>query len=595
MEYSCQLSKGQLLCTIIPDRDINDGLFCCSGMAPMQVLYGGKAIRTIGSYTEIALPPLTANQPHLITIIYADGHLAANRAWMPLGPYLKFGTDIIPLDSGPLGVKATPQSDLGHFDGLQIIPQPSAVALDGQTIEVRNFVSDDAAIRAANDVFSRKGFNPCLAGNGPRISCVAAELSKDAYQLTISPKEITIAASNYGGRFYAGVTLMTLLQTHHGALPCGEITDTPRFDWRGQHLDTVRHFYQVDTIYELLDLMALLKLNRFHWHFADDEAFRLQIDCYPELWKQTEVCGEGQFLPGLFAGSVKSGGSYSKQEAANIIARAKQLNIEVMPEIEVPAHALALTQVFPDMRDPLDVGTETSVQGYKGNVANPAMAKTWEVYNAIATEVGALFPFSHLHLGCDELPKDTWMGSPKARDLMRAEGLTTTEDLQGWTINKLAMTVSENGQRPAAWEEAAQGCNGGIGNNAILFSWTGQGPGVQAARAGYDVVMCPAQNVYMDMAHTDDPDDWGASWAAFVSLEDTVNWDPIPEPDIADRILGVQGAFWSEFTTEDSQLWPMLIPRILGVASQAWQQDRIARKTLVQLSESYRSLFVTNT
>ncbi len=179
------------------------------------------------------------------------------------------------------------------------------------------------------------------------------------------------------------------------------------------------------------------------------------------------------------------------------------------------------------------------------------------------------------------------MGSPRAKALMAEHGLQTTQDLQGWTIAKLAAYTAAKGVRPAAWEEAAQGSNGGIGHDAILFSWTGQGPGLEAARAGYDVVMTPAQHVYLDMAHTDDTDDWGASWAAFVDLPDTIAWDPVPDPALADRIIGVQGGFWSEFTTRDEQLWPMLMPRMLGVAMMAWQTERPEFAKLQALSHAY--------
>jgi len=315
---------------------------------------------------------------------------------------------------------------------------------------------------------------------------------------------------------------------------------------------------------------------------------RLEIESFPALWQKTAMCGEGHLLPALFAGGTEAGGSYSKQTAREIIAHAKALNIEVLPEIEAPAHAVAITHVFPDTRDPADNGAEASVQGYLGNAVNPAMPKTWEVLEAVAREVGGLFPFNHLHLGCDELPTDTWMGSPAARALMAREGLETTHDLQGWTMAKLAAIVTENGQRPAAWEEAAEGSNGGIGHNAILFSWTGQAKGLKAAHAGYDVVMTPAQNVYLDMAHTDDPDDWGASWAAFVSLADTIRWDPCPDTTIADRIIGVQGTFWSEFTTQDAQIWPMIIPRIFGVAVKAWQEDDLAEDQFLSLCKVTR-------
>ena len=150
---------------------------------------------------------------------------------------------------------------------------------------------------------------------------------------------------------------------------------------------------------------------------------------------------------------------------------------------------------------------------------------------------------------------------------------------------RLAGHLAAKGIRAAAWEEATRGANGngamaadrpgGIGHDALIFSWTGQGAGVEAARRGHDVVMCPGQNTYLDMAHSDGADDWGANWAAFIGLEDTVDWQVVPEaaPDIADRIAGVQGCFWGEFTTEDRQMEAMLAPRLLGVACKAWEAD----------------------
>lgn len=579
MDYTCRLSGDDLICTITADRDLSAPTLCFSGMAPMTATSGGDRITGLGSYTEVALPDLTAGMPHEVILGYTAGYRPANRAWMPLGPYLRVGKDAIALPPMDAGCRPHNLPDIDPFDGLAVVPQPREWVPTGGVFDHAGPASDDAALCAVAALAQRRGLKWFAQGVG--VTVVQSDLPPDAYELQITPNSIALKAGDYGGRFYGGITLLHLLES--GEIPCGTITDAPRFGWRGQHLDTARHFYQPQTILDLLDLMALMKLNRFHWHFADDEAFRLQIDCLPELWQKTEICGEGNLLPALFSGAISTGGSYSKDDARAIIAHAKSLNIEIMPEIEVPAHSIALTHVFPDMRDPADNGAEVSVQGYQGNAVNPAMPRTWEVLEAIAAEVGALFPFNHMHLGCDELPEGTWIGSPRARALMADQGLDTTDDLQGWMMDRLAKTVTENGQRVCAWEEAAKGSNGGIGNNAILFSWTGQGPGVDAARRGYDVVMTPAQHVYLDMAHTDDPDDWGASWAAFVSLADTINWNPVPEPDIADRIIGVQGTFWSEFTTQDDQLWAMLLPRLAGVAVTAWHSDDIAPDDFIRL------------
>lgn len=582
MDYNCRIAGDLLICTLTSDRALSGAIFCCSGMARMAPVAGGTLLRSLGSYTEVTLPDLAAGQTHEFHLHYTGGFTPANRAWMPLGPYLRHGGDIITLPPTRAGRIVPERTDAPALDVLPIVPQPSSWTPTGGTITIDGFAAGGDAMDAVAALAQRQNMPFC--GLHP-VAILHEDLPVDAYRLTIDTNGIQIFASSYGGQFYAGITLLTLLRA--GPLPCGEISDAPRFSWRGQHLDTARHFYNPASITSLLDLMAMLKLNRFHWHFADDEAFRIELDSLPELTEKLALRGEGQLLPALFSGSPCAGGTYSKDTARAIIAHAAALNIEVMPEIEAPAHALALAAIYPDTRDPGDNGSEMSVQGYTGNALNPAMPKTWEVLETIVDEISALFPFNHLHLGCDELPEHTWMSSPRARSLMAEHGLTTTQDLQGWTIAKLAAYAVGKGQRTAAWEEAAQGCNGGIGNNAILFSWTGQGPGLNAARAGYDVVMTPAQNVYLDMAHTNDPDDWGASWAAFVDLPDTIHWDPVPDPTLADRIIGIQGAFWSEFTTQDAQMWPMLMPRMLGVAMMAWQSDAPEAVHLDALAHRY--------
>lgn len=575
MQYTCAIADALLQCTIISDRDLTTPVFCFSGMAPMAPVAGGRLIRALGSYTEVALPDLVAGEAHHVTIKYGAGYHPANRAWMPLGPYLRHGDEVIVLPPTEAGRRGAVRP-VGVVKGLPVLPEPALWVPDEGTLRTTGFVCDDPTFRAVADLASRQG----MVFAGPTaVTFVHDDMADAAYHITVTAQGVTIKAGSDSGRFYAGVTLLHMLV--QGAVPCGVIEDAPRFAWRGQHLDCARHAYAPDTILALLDLMAMLKMNRFHWHFADDEAFRLELNCLPELWQKTAMRGEGHMLPGLFAAAPEQGGTYSRAVAEQIVAHAKALHIEVLPEIEAPAHALAITTLYTDTRDPGDTGVERSVQGYAGNVMNPAMPRTWEILKAMVREVGDIFPFGYIHLGGDELPQETWMGSPKARALMQQEGLSTTQDLQGWMMARLAAFARDCGLRPAAWEEAALGCQGGIGHDAVLFSWTGQGAGLDAARAGYDVVMTPAQHVYLDMAHTSDVDDWGACWAAFVDLPDTVNWDPVPDVALAAQIKGVQGAFWSEFTVEDAQMWPMLMPRILGVAAMCWQStpptpDRIA-------------------
>ncbi len=596
LTFDARIQGRDIHVEIGSDTALAAPIFCFSLMAAARVVSGGILIRSVAGYTEVALPDLAAGAAHHLVLAHAEPEfIPRNRAWLPLGAYLRVGSDTYPLPPLPAGAMGRTERAAQPLpaDKLRLIPQPSDWLPALGSLPLSMLQSDHPAFAAINPLAARLNLPPLVGPGVTPVLTHAPDLPAESYRLTIGPDALEIAAATDHGFFNAAVTLMTLRETH-GALPCGILTDTPRFAWRGQHLDCARHFYAIPTILRLLDLMALLKLNRFHWHFADDESFRLQVETAPELWQSTAFRGEGELVSGVFGGGTRAGGSYSRADVEAVLAHADALHIQVLPEIEVPAHAFALNKAIPGLRDPADNGAERSVQAYIDNIINPAMPATWALLEPLSLEVASLFPIGILHLGCDELPPGAWEGSPAVNALKVRESLQDRDDVQGWMMAKLAAHLTAHGIRPAAWEEAAKGTNGGIGHNAILFSWTGQGPGIEAARCGYDVVMCPAQHIYFDMAHTKDPDDWGASWAAFIALEDTVNWQPVPKgaEDIADRIIGIEGCFWSEFTTDDAQLDPMLTPRILGLANKAWEcADSVDGPTLRALAAHYAPLF----
>ena len=593
--FEARIDGRNIICRITPAGDAADPVFCFSLMSPPAVVSGGELIRSVGGYGEVRLPDLKAGEVCEFVLAYASPDLSpVNRAWLPLGAYLRIGESIVELPRLQAGVKGRQGKPARPDEGLRLVPPPVSWSPSGDPVlRAGAFACGSPLLAAAEGLAGRCGLPQLLASTGTPLELWHdPSLPAEGYRLSIATGGVRLDHADAAGAHYGAVSLLVLRCTHHGAIPCGIIEDAPRFEWRGQHLDCARHFYRPETLTRLLDLMALLKLNRFHWHFSDDEAFRLEVACFPQIWRQTGFRGEGELVPGVFGGGPRAGGSYSKQVAAELVAHARALHIEVLPEIEVPAHAFGLAAAMPELRDPLDSGTETSVQGYGGNVINPAMPRTWDVLEALALEVSGLFPFGHLHLGCDEPPEGIWHGSPAVDALKQREGLTSSDDVQEWTMRRLADHLTRHGIRPAAWEEAARGHKGGIGHDAILFSWSGQGPGVEAARVGYDIVMCPAQHVYLDMAHSSAADDWGAAWAAFVALEDTIAWSVVPDPDIADRVKGVEGTFWSEFTTEDREIEPMIAPRILGVATMAWSAEgKIGADSLHSLAWACAPLF----
>ena len=581
--FTAEIRGKDIIARFTPADDLAAPVWCFSLIAPVALKAGGRWVTGTGGYAEIRLPDLKAHQTHEVTIAYAGDYTPANRAWLPLGSYFRLeGGDVVALPAQPQGVIAqAPATPPTPWEGLRLAPQPSAFAANMGVLQARHFrishdfPAGDTILADADALARRAGFGGLAGGDLPLHLTRDGGLPAESYRLTLSPDRAALQAGDAAGAFYGCVTLMTLAQTHDGRIPCGTIYDAPRFGWRGQHLDCARHFYQPDTILRLLDLMALLKLNRFHWHFSDDEAFRLELDCAPDLARKTAFRGEGEVIPATFGAGIRAGGTYTKADVARILAHAASLQIDVMPEIEVPAHALALTRIVDGLRDPEDGGQEVSIQGYAQNAMNPAMPAVLPFLDRLIAELAQVFPGATLHLGCDELAPDTWAGSPAATALCARENLQGRDDLQGWFMAQVADITRKHGLRPAAWEEAAKGANGGIGHDALLFSWTGQAPGIAAARAGYDVIMCPAQHCYFDMAHSADLDDWGAAWAAFIPLEASVDWHVVPQEaaDILPRVKGVQGAYWGEFTTDDRQIEPMLAPRLLGLALKGWSRE----------------------
>lgn len=592
LTFDSRISGDEIRCEIGSDIAISEPVFCFSLMVKPGVVSGATLLRRYAGYAEVLLPDIPAGGTVKFVLNHdRAGFAVRNRAWLPLGGYLRTKAGCVPFPGLAEGVRGdVPPRVVADFKGLPLVPQPTEWHPSSGSVAVDGF--SGLALAPLDALAGR--LNLALRGGLPVGVETVTDMAADAYEMMIERHGVTIRAAGDAGVFAAGISLLNLLQTTGGALPVGRIVDAPRFGYRGQHLDCARHFYRVETILRLLDLMALLKLNRFHWHFADDEAFRIEVDLAPDLWRKTAFRGEREMMPGVYGGGIRAGGSYSKSDVARVLQRAEELRIEVLPEIEIPAHSHALIKAVPGLRDPGDNGEEVSVHGYLDNVINPAMPATWEFLFPLMDEIAGLFPMRMLHLGCDEAPHGSWSGSPAVAALKAREGLETADDVQGWMMARLAGYLAERGMRSAAWEEAAKGSNGGIGHDALLFSWTGQGPGIEAARRGHDVVMCPAQNVYFDMAHTSDVDDWGAAWAAFVALEDVVAWKPVPTgaEDVAHRIVGIEGCFWSEFTTDDRQMEPMLAPRILGLANKAWdRRDSLDGKGLRALAQAYAPLF----
>jgi len=348
---------------------------------------------------------------------------------------------------------------------------------------------------------------------------------------------------------------------------------------------------------KLLDLMSLFKLNKFHWHGTDDEAFRFKLDSNPELATATAKRGNNLLVPPIFgSGPSPTGGCYDSSDIKRVIERASSNYIDVMPEFDLPGHNMSLIQFFPTTRDPRDKSNEVSVQGYYENTLNPAMPDTFSLIESLIDDLCEIFPGEYIHLGGDEMPPESWKKSPAVEALKQQHNLKNNKDVASWFINKLSARVEFNNKKTAAWQEAEEGSYQENKSEKLLFTWQNLESGYDLARKGYKVVLCPAEHIYFDMAQSKNYSDRGANWAAIVSLENAVDWQIIPsdEPELEANIEGIQGHLWSETITHDSHMEAMLCPRIIGLSESAWSTENNKRKgsELSTLAHnSFRSLF----
>ncbi|KZK94335.1 MULTISPECIES: family 20 glycosylhydrolase [unclassified Pseudovibrio] len=597
------------------DAPISNYTLCFSMLAPCEVIEGATVKKMTAGYIELGFDRdvLGTGQALAFTLKYKRSMNPSNCSWLPKGAYLRMGDgSIAPVQLAPRGIDQTFTTKLPEQQAdpasreLMLVPAPQSWQPSGDTLDVSAGYKLDRSWDAEGEAEStdavealseRNNIGPFLCEDGVALRFAKnEELAEDAYELAITSEGITLSVSAAAGAFYGSITLLNLKLIYGGTIPCGQISDAPRFEWRGQHLDCARHYYEPETLLRLVDMLALFKLNRFHWHFCDDEAFRLEVESYSELWKKSGMRGEGRVVPGIYgAADGPQGGTYSKAFAKRLVDHAKALNIEILPEIEVPAHSWAVLQIHPELRDAADESGEVSVHGYLNNTINPALPEAWTYMEALAKEISGIFPFAHLHLGCDERPPAAWTKSPAIEQLKAEQGLKTADDVQGWMMDKLALYVRSLGVRPAAWEEAAKGANGGINNDAILFSWTQQGPGLEAARKGYSVVMTPAAHAYWDIAPSGNFNEIGLNWAGITSLADSVSWDPVPEnePELESKIIGAQGCLWSEVVLRDANMETMMAPRILGISEIGWatRANKPDADEITQKAACYSKLF----
>ena len=387
-----------------------------------------------------------------------------------------------------------------------------------------------------------------------------AQTHVEGYRADVKADGVTLAASGARGIFQATRTLLVALGSQ-GSLPYGSLIDAPRYAWRGVHLDVARHYYPVEFIKRFIDLLALHKMNVFHWHLTEDQGWRIQIDAFPKLAELAAFRKHDD---------ERYGGVYTKDEVREVVRYAAERFVEVVPEIEMPGHAVAALAAYPELSctgGPFEVETRWGIFDDVYCVGND---QTLEFLERVVDEVIELFPSRYFHIGGDECPKKRWRACPKCQARIASQGLANEEELQSWFVNKMSRYLEARDKRLVGWDEILEG---GLAPGATVMSWRGTEGGIRAAQMGHDVVMSPTSHCYLDYKQVPEDDEPGAWFAPALDLETVYGYEPTPSeltPEQAVHVLGVQANVWSERMPTGAHVEYMLFPRLCALSEVAW-------------------------
>ena len=411
-------------------------------------------------------------------------------------------------------------------------------------------------------------------------------MDDEEYRIEIGKKAVKIYAAAYNGVLYAITTLKQMLpEAIFGTtpavdadwhLPCAIIADMPRFAYRGMHLDCSRHFFSVDAVKRYLDIMAVYKLNRFHWHLSDDQGWRIEIKRYPEL---TLV---GGYRSGTMVGrdfnsddGIRYGGYYTQDQIREVVAYAERLGITVVPEIDLPGHMLAALSAYPWLGCSGGPYEAWHKWGVADEVLCAGKETTYEFLENVLAEVAELFPGEYIHIGGDECPKTEWEKCPdcqaKIAELgLKSDGRFSAEQyLQCYVTARMQSFLATLGKKIIGWDEILEG---ELAEGATVMSWRGIEGGIEAASHGFDAIMTPTSHCYFDYMQSRDTAKEPVGIGGFVPLEKIYSFEPLEGiPAGSEKhILGVQANLWTEYIATEEHLQYMLLPRMLALSEVQW-------------------------
>ena len=427
--------------------------------------------------------------------------------------------------------------------------------------------------------------------NGIVLKLVPEDFDQaEAYEINITPKQITVKGADAAGVFYGIQTLRKSLPIPQSSIfnsqlsigfHCGTIKDYPNFPYRGMHLDPCRHFFPIDSVKVYIDMMALHNMNQFHFHLSEDQGWRIEIKKYPEL---TEI---GAYRDGTVIGhngnlydTIRHGGFYTQDELRDLIQYAAERHINIIPEIDLPGHMQAALACYPQLGctgGPYEVWRRW---GVSDDVLCAGNEEAMRFVEDVLNEVMDVFPSPYIHIGGDECPKVRWEKCPKCQAKIKELGIKgderfSKEDyLQSYVMNRMAKVVETRGRRVIGWDEILEG---DVSQSTIIMSWRGTEGGIEAARKGQDVIMTPLSHLYFDYYQSEDIASEPMCIGGYLPVERVYEFQPLPEeltPEQQKHIIGVQANIWTEYIASFHHVQYMALPRMDALTELQWNNPQ---------------------
>ena len=476
---------------------------------------------------------------------------------------------------------------------LDIVPKPQQMELAGGRdcrINSKTVIVAKDSVNQFNAKYLRSYLKNEFKGNFEIVDdkeknkielLIDDNLAEEAYRINVIKGIVRIEGGTEKGVFYGIQTLLQMLPANVYKkdnekkirtlrVPKMTIEDSPRFAYRGMHLDVSRTFFDAEYIYKFIDALAYYKINNFHWHLTDDQGWRVEIKKYPKLTEIGAWRGAYEALkPAYGSGMERNGGYYTQDEIKTIVKYAADRNINIIPEIDLPGHSKAVAVTYPEILCDID-SKHYSVQWESNNVWCVGREENYEMLDDIIAEMAELFPSKIFHIGGDEVNMDSWKECPKCQALMKEKGMTEVVELQNYFVRRLEAIWAKYGKTMGGWDEIIDG--GKLMPETVVYAWASPERGIESVKQGHPTVMQIAQYMYFDMKQS--KDERGLQWAGVNSMEKVYGFDPIGNFDLTEEemklVLGPQAGCWAECLQVKNYVDYQVFPKLLAFSEIGW-------------------------